>query len=192
MSGSMPFERESRAHARAAADSLRVLPAGEREAALPASMRNWVWRAALARTAMLAVRHNPINVDGAMSQEKTTLSQKVCNGDMSGSLVEIGSRQRCVDRIFWPGSLDWRAQRYYLPSRSTTAGTPISKRIGARRAGRDVTAQRCPMKISEPAGGDGECLFAPGSSCRLLLLCGNVLGRGLPFRSVISPRLCAV
>ena len=32
MSGSMPFERESRAHARAAADSLRILPAGDREA----------------------------------------------------------------------------------------------------------------------------------------------------------------
>ena len=70
MSGSVPFDRESRAHARAAADSLSVLPAGDREAALPASMRNWVRRAALAGTAMLAVRQSPMKVVGAIGVEE--------------------------------------------------------------------------------------------------------------------------
>ena len=67
VSGSTPLERESRAQARAAADSLICLPGGSEDAALPASTRNCRRSAGLAGTAMLADRQSPVNVDGAIA-----------------------------------------------------------------------------------------------------------------------------
>ncbi len=62
VSGSIPFDKESRAQARAAADSLSVLPAGDKEAALPPSMRNCVRSAGVVGTAMFADLQSPTNV----------------------------------------------------------------------------------------------------------------------------------
>ena len=55
--------------------------------------------------------------------------------------------------------LDRRAQRFYLLHDPATTGTPISKRIGARRAGKGVTAQGIQMRNSEPASAEAEGWF---------------------------------
>ena len=70
VSGSMPLDKESRAQARAAADSLSGLPAGDEEAALPASTRTCKRSAGVAGTAMFADRQSPVNVVGAIGAKR--------------------------------------------------------------------------------------------------------------------------
>ena len=155
------------------------LPAGDEDAALPASTRSCRRSAGVAGTAMLADRQSPTNVVGAIEarecgwkvvqatgaaarirdrgrrsggsgrssrRRKQSHRKRSDSGCMLESLVEKCWCQRGVSRIFW--SLDWNAQRFYLPHDPSTAGTPTSKRIGARQAGWGVTAQKYPMKIS--------------------------------------------
>ena len=66
-SGSTPLEREARAQARAAADSLIDLPGADFDAALPAATRSCKRSAGVAGTAMFADRQSPTNVDGAIA-----------------------------------------------------------------------------------------------------------------------------
>ena len=56
---------------------------------------------------------------------------------------------------------------FYSLHDPSTAGTPTSERIGARRAGRGITAQGIPMKNSEPAGEAGERFVFPRSLVRI-------------------------
>ena len=92
MSGSMPFDRESRAHARAAADSLSVLPAGDKEAALPASMRNCVRSAGVVGTAMFADLQSPTNVVGGIEADSEECRRKVVQ--VTGAEARIRGREK--------------------------------------------------------------------------------------------------